>query len=156
MARVNVGTNPKYLSDQHLVAESVEITMITGGLRLHKYKIKGIIPGKFPMGKGHINFFKNKLLYLKRRLDEVNNEMRARGFKPGTHIDLDEFPKELVNDWIPTMDDSKHIRERIADRLVNPLKAKRGKFHRYHGKLIDDESMPSFQSMIMTSEIYHV
>ena len=38
MARVNVGVNPKYLADQWLIAESVEITMITGSLRKNKYK----------------------------------------------------------------------------------------------------------------------
>ena len=155
MARVNVGVSPKYLSDQHLVAESVEITMITGGLRLHKYKIKGEVPKKFPMGKGHINFFKNKLLYLKKRLDEVNAEMRTRGFKPGTNIDLSEFPSELVNDWKPTMEDSKHIRERISDRLINPLKAKKFKFHRYYGTLIE-ETMTEFRASIKDSDLYHV
>ena len=40
MARVNCGIEPLYLSDQHLIAESVEITMITGGLRKNGYKIK--------------------------------------------------------------------------------------------------------------------
>ena len=81
MARVNVGLNPKLLSDQHLVAESVEITMITGSLRKDGYVIKGKVPDKFPMGTGHINFFKNKLVYLKRRLDDVNNEMIRGGSK---------------------------------------------------------------------------
>ena len=40
MARVNIGVNPKHLSDQHLIAESVEITMITGSLRKNNYEIK--------------------------------------------------------------------------------------------------------------------
>jgi deoxyribonuclease (pyrimidine dimer) len=152
MARVNVGVAPAYLSDQHLIAESVEITMITGGLRLHKYKIKGVVPSKFPMGKGHINFFKDKLLYLRNRLEAVNAEMRLRGFKPGTYIDLSEFPKELINDWKPTMEDSKHIRERIADRLANPLKAKKG-FHRFYGKLLDD-NLQTFQSRLLESDLF--
>ena len=156
MARVNVGLAPKYISDQHLVAESVEITMITGGLRLHKYKIKGEIPRKFPMGKGHINFFKDKLLYLSKRLEEVNAELRDRGFKPGTHIDLSEFPRELVNDWKPTKEDSEHVRMRVADRIVNPLKAKRGQFHRYRSELITDSQMPGFQANILGSELFHV
>jgi hypothetical protein len=154
MARVNVGVSPAYLSDQHLIAESVEITMITGGLRLHNYKIKGIVPKEFPMGKGHINFFKDKLLYLKKRLDAVNAEMRARGFNPGTNIDLSEFPKELINDWKPTYKDTKHVRERIVDRLANPLRAKKGSsFHRYRKEVIGD-SLPTFQSNLLNSELY--
>jgi hypothetical protein len=80
MARVNVGINPVYLADQHLVAESVEITMITGGLRKNGYKVKSPIPPKFKLGEGHINFFKNKIRYLERRLREVNGEMYNRQF----------------------------------------------------------------------------
>jgi hypothetical protein len=75
MARVNIGINPHYLSDQHLIAESVEITMITGGLRKNDYKIKSPIPEFFNIGRGHINFFKNKLYYLNRRLLAVNKEL---------------------------------------------------------------------------------
>jgi hypothetical protein len=63
MARVNVGINPKLLSDQHLVAESVELTMITGNLRIYNYKLKSPTPLKFSLGKGHMNFFKDKIIY---------------------------------------------------------------------------------------------
>jgi len=137
MARVNVGLDPKLLSDQHLVAESVEITMITGSLRKDDYIIKGRIPEKFPMGTGHINFFKNKLTYLKRRLDTVNKEMIRRGFNPGTHINLNEFPKELRGDWTPTLEDSMILRVRVADRLLtraNGTSATR--LHRYNRRYL--------------------
>jgi len=156
MARVNVGLQPKYLTDQHLVAESVEITMITGGLRLHKYAIKGEIPKSFPMGKGHINFFKNKLVYLNKRLNEVNKEMLRRGFKPGTSIDLNEFPKNLHNDWMPTMVDSMPLRVRVADRLLHPKNGKEGKnYHRYEGVVVG-ERIESFYKNILESELYYV
>ena len=69
---INFGINPKYLSDQHLIAESVEITMITGALRKDGYVIKGSVPDEYCLGKGHINFFKPRILYLKDRLEEVN------------------------------------------------------------------------------------
>lgn len=156
MARVNSGLDPKHLSDQHLVAESVEITMITGGLRLHKYQIKGVIPKEFPMGKGHINFFKNKLLYLSIRLAEVNAEMVRRGFKPGTYIDLEEFPEELHGAWNPQWKDSKMLRERIVDRLHNPKSGRVGKdYHRYYGKVLGD-NIDNFCENILKSEIYYV
>ena len=90
MARVNIGVNPKYLADQHLIAESVEITMITGGLRKNGYVLKSPTPEKFSLGNGHINFFKNKILYLYNRLNAVNEEMRRRNFNPTTKINLDE------------------------------------------------------------------
>lgn len=156
MARVNVGVAPKYLSDQHLVAESVEITMITGGLRSHKYKIKGEVPKQFPMGKGHINFFKNKLIYLKSRLDEVNGEMKRRGFKPGTHIDLAEFPKEFHGNWKPSLKDTAILRSRVVERLRKPKSGKVGKdYHRYESKVLG-ENLDIFCSELLKSEIYYV
>jgi hypothetical protein len=40
MARVNIGVHPRHLADQHLIAESVEITMITGGFKKNNFKSK--------------------------------------------------------------------------------------------------------------------
>ena len=131
MARINVGISPTNLTDQHLIAESVEITMITGALRKDGYKIKGEVPKTFCLGTGHINFFKNKLLYLKKRLDLVNEEIANRGMKSGTHINLDEFPAQLRNDWKPAFKDSIIVRLRIQERINQPLKAKEG-FHKYN------------------------
>ena len=154
MARINVGINPKYLSDQHLIAESVEITMITGNLRKNNYEIKGDIPENYCLGKGHMNFFKPKLMYLAKRLVEVNNEMKSRGFNPGTTIDVFEFNfMFLLNNWNPTIEDTKLVRERIVERLRNPKKAKPG-FHRYHGKPIED--IETFSYHLLHSELYYV
>ncbi len=153
MARVNVGVNPKYLSDQHLIAESVEITMITGNLRLNDYIIKSKIPQLFKLGKGHINFFKNKLLYLHNRLSEVNNEMDNRNFKNSTIIKLEEFPIELINNWIPEMESSQIVRSRIVERLFNP-KSKKINLHRYHRIPIDD--MIIFSNNLINSELFIV
>lgn len=156
MARVNVGLNPKLLSDQHLVAESVEITMITGNLRMNGYKLKTPTPKEFSLGKGHINFFKDKLGYLQKRLTAVNTEMKRRGFKPGTHIDLNEFPTHFRNDWQPSYKDTKQLRERVADRLLNPKNGKKGDvYHRYEGRVIG-EGIEHFHNNILNSELYYV
>lgn len=156
MARVNVGLNPKLLSDQHLVAESVEITMITGSLRKDGYVIKGKVPDKFPMGTGHINFFKNKLVYLKRRLDDVNNEMIRRGFNPGTKINLNEFPKNLHGDWKPDINDSMILRERVADRLITRANGKSAsRLHRYGRRYIGWYNK-CLGNKIINSELYYV
>lgn len=156
MARVNIGVNPKYLSDQHLVAESVEITMITGQLRKHDYIIKSEIPTEFIMGKGHMNFFKNKLTYLKRRLDSVNIEMTNRGFNPGTKIDLSEFPPELQGDWNPTMNESMILRIRIADRLITRANGKpANRLHRYNKRYIGWYNK-SLGDKIIKSKLYCV
>mgnify|MGYP006146384869 FL=1 len=155
MARVNIGVDPKHLSDQHLVAESVEITMITGGLRKHGFEIKSPVPEIFKMGTGHINFFKNKLVYLKKRLGAVNNEMRRRNFKPGTKLDLNEFPEKYHNDWQPDMSASMILRDRIVERLRKPLNGKPGaEYHRYKSALINNYE--EFCNDLFHSELYNL
>lgn len=153
MSRINVGCNPIYLTDQHLIAESVEITMITGALRKDGGIIKGKVPDKFTLGTGHINFFKSRLEYLKNRLQTVNDEMRRRGFKVGTTLNTDEFKPILRADWKPSLVDSVQVRLRIEDRLRNPLKAKVG-FHKYYGKSIED--MIEFIEILKQSKLHHV
>ena len=156
MARVNVGVNPKYLADQHLIAESVEITMITGGLRKNGYEIKSPVQLKFKLGTGHINFFKNKIFYLKLRLGEVNEEMRRRNFNPGTRLILAEYPEKLINDWDPDFEASNLIRSRIIERLKFPLNGKKGSdYYRYRSKLIGSD-MDRFCEELLDSELYSV
>lgn len=153
MARVNIGINPIYLSDQHLIAESVEITMITGGLRKTGCQIKSEIPQFFNIGKGHINFFKNKLYYLNKRLLAVNNELTYRNIRNTTKLNLEEFPGELRGNWKPDFESSKIIRFRIFDRLNYPLKAKKG-FHRYYKNPI--ENIHDFSCNMLNSELFEV
>lgn len=157
MARVNSGIQPVFLSDQHLIAESVEITMITGALRKDGYVIKGSVPDQFCLGKGHINFFKPKIQYLKKRLEEVNEEMKQRGFSSGTKIDPVDFPARSYvnhwNDWQPSFQDTCLVRQRIIERLKSPMKAKEG-FHKYYGKPIED--MNSFCEQLKKSKLHHV
>lgn len=149
MARVNVGVNPKYLADQHLVAESVEITMIIGSLRKNNFQIKSPVPVKFNLGKGHMNFFKTKIMYLKRRLEEVNKEMVERGFKPGTKIDLRKIPSKFKNDWSPNMIDSNIIRKRINNKVNNKV----NKFWRRRREKIDNNIL---SESIKKGELYFV
>lgn len=156
MSRINVSVPPSVLSDQHLIAESVEITMITGSIRKDGYVIKGSVPDKFCLGKGHINFFKSKLIYLSNRLDQVNYEMKRRGFNPGTYVRLKEFAlisPELCNLWKPTFQDSCIVRQRVIERLKSPMKAKEG-FHKYYGKPIED--MDSFCEQLKKSKLFYV
>ena len=64
MVRINL-IKPEKLSDQHLIAEYNEILMFFGYVR--KYPKLNKVPLKYCLGEGHILFFKNKLLYLKKR-----------------------------------------------------------------------------------------
>jgi deoxyribonuclease (pyrimidine dimer) len=126
MVRVNL-ISPNKLSDQHLIAEYDEILMLLGYVRRYPRPIG--IPKEYTLGQGHIKFFKDKLLYLKKRHDLIKVEMKKRNFKTNVTIDLLEFPKELVNDWAPDKNAIKKIKERIVFKLkLKPW------YYRYYGK----------------------
>lgn len=117
--RCNTGVDPYFLTDQHLVAEYREIPMVWGSLKHNNFKIKSEIPETFCLGKGHINFWKNKLVYLKRRWDAVVMEMQKRNFATNMTFDIPDYcPKEFLNDWSPTIEDSMIIRERILEKIM--------------------------------------
>jgi deoxyribonuclease (pyrimidine dimer) len=155
MARINVGLDPKFLSDQHLIAEAVETVMIVNGFKMNNWSIKGQIPDRFVLGAGHINFFKPKLHYLQRRLNDLNAEITRRKFKAGNVIDLPNSPqvKRFCNDWTPSTIDTDVVRQRIVQRLKTPLKAK-SKFHRYMGKPITN--LDEFCNQIINSPLHYV
>ena len=66
MTRINVGIPPAELVNQHLLAEHREIKRIPNCIAKGKYNMEDI-PDKFKLGKGHVKFFYNKLLHLKKR-----------------------------------------------------------------------------------------
>ena len=114
MVRINL-IKPSSLSDQHLIAEYNEILMLLGYVR--RYPSISDLPEKYCLGKGHIRFFKDKLLYLKKRHELIKEEMRRRGFRTGKTISLREFPLKMRNDWKPKKDDKDLIKRRIIERL---------------------------------------
>jgi len=126
MVRVNL-ISPKSLSDQHLIAEYDEILMLVSHARKHTLIREA--PERYCLGKGHINFFKDKLKYLKKRHEELKKEMRKRGFKASKTVSLKNFPKEMLNAWKPCSKDKEIIRKRIAWKL-----RKKPKFYRYYSK----------------------
>jgi len=126
MVRVNI-INPKKLSDQHLVAEYLEIMMLVGYVRNFP-SFEGI-PDNYTLGTGHIKFFKNKLSYLKKRYELIKSEMIKRGFVANKKLSLVGFSKKYYNDWKPEKKDFEIIKLRIADKIK--LKPD---FYRYYGK----------------------
>lgn len=122
MVRVNL-VNPEKLSDQHLVAEYNEILMLIAYIK--KYPQLDNIPKKYCLGKGHMRFFKNKVLYLKKRHEIIKIEMKKRGFQTNKTINLESFG----NNWKPDDKDLKLIKTRIVSKLrLKP------KYYRYYGK----------------------
>lgn len=126
MVRVNI-IEPWKLSDQHLIAEYLEIIMLVEHAR--NYPSVDEIPSSYRLGEGHIKFFKNKIFYLKRRHEEIRKEMKRRGFATNKKISLTGIKGKLKNDWSPTEKDFKIIRKRIVDKInIRPC------WYRYYGE----------------------
>lgn len=160
--RCNVGVNVKYLTDQWLIAEYRELPMVVGSLRHNKWKIKSASNDDFNLGKGHLNFFKTRLLYLKKRHSEVIAEMIRREFEHTTlmfyfHlVELDSnCPKEYWNDWKPTMEDSIKIRERLKSKIISNSKLPIT-WWRYNRINLTNETLDSYLDNIINGELYFV
>jgi len=132
MVRINI-IKPKFLLDQHLIAEWNEIQMLLG--TIVKYpKIKWQ-PKTYKLGKGHINFFKDKAEYLFKRLIEIEEEMATRGYN---HEDVyiiiehykDLIPFHLKNDWCGPCIGEKEI---IIERLLHKH-SKKSYWYTYYNK----------------------
>ncbi len=123
MTRINI-ISPDELTDQHLIAEYREITMVPGSLRRTLVSktgyTEGKVPKKYTLNAGHVYFFYNKGKYLYNRYQELISEMKDRGFTPDPDR---KFPVNifkdngLYNDWMPTLEDYKIIRQRIQEKI---------------------------------------
>ena len=122
MTRINI-IPASELTDQHLIAEYREITMVPGSLkRTLKSKAgfrKERVSSKYTLNSGHVYFFYDKGLYLNRRYKELVQEMKERGFNPDPDrkFPKEVFPKELYNDWMPSLDEQKIVRQRIEEKI---------------------------------------
>lgn len=127
MVRINL-INPKYLADQHLIAEYLEIIMLISFIKKFQNK-KSKIPDEYCLGKGHMLFFKDKILYLKNRHETIKREMQKRGFKTNKTLNINNIKPHLFNNYQANKKD----KERIKKRLIQKLKLK-PKFYKYYGK----------------------
>ena len=124
MTRINL-VEPSELTDQHLIAEYREIFMVGGSLnRTLNSKVgyrEDRVPKRYTLNTGHVYFFYNKGKYLHKRYHELINEMKRRGFQPDKSR---VFPTRvfedngLYNDWMPTTEDYKIIRQRIEEKIA--------------------------------------
>lgn len=127
MVRINL-INPKSLTDQHLIAEYDEILMLIAYVK--KYPCEENIPEEYCLGKGHMRFFKNKLLYIKKRHELLKKEMIIRGFKARKNVNLKNFKKSLLKDWEPKEKDVILIKKRILQKIC--LKPRWYRYNRQH------------------------
>jgi deoxyribonuclease (pyrimidine dimer) len=149
--RINLGISPAVLADQHLIAEYAEVGMIPGILRKTNSKISCAINNTMLLRFDHTNFFKDKLLYLQLRKEELVKEMLFRNFKVNyPNLSLDGFPENLKNDWTPSIEQSMFVRQRIVERLEE-----KPDFYRFHGTKIGAQQ-PQFIKNIWRSELFYV
>ena len=123
MTRINL-VNPSELTDQHLIAEYREIFMVGGSLKRTLVSKSGYqesrVSKRYTLNRGHVYFFYNKGKYLHNRYHELIDEMKRRGFQPDKSrvFPTDVFKDtRLYNDWTPTIEDYKIIRERIQQKI---------------------------------------
>ena len=123
MTRINI-INPNELTDQHLIAEYREIFMVAGSLRRTLASKLGYqknkVPRNYTLNSGHVYFFYDKGKYLHKRYEEIIKEMERRGFNPSNDRPFPEkifIDNNLYNDWNPSLEDYKIIRERINSKI---------------------------------------
>lgn len=121
MTRINAGIHPSELCNKHLFAEHREIKRIPNIIKSGKANLVNI-PEEFSLGKGHVKFFYNKLLYLKKRYIEIYNELQHRDFNVTYFGDsFKDLPAELYNDWL--LSSEMKARPVVAQRINEKLKS---------------------------------
>jgi len=133
--------SPKLLTDQHLFAEFRELKMIVPALRrsLKTHTVDEVlsdIPLTFTLGKGHMKFWYNKLLYLSERHRDIQIELvnRHYNFKPFSLLhDTEDLDSQFFRLWAPTTTDFNVIQARIVDRIQMKLN-----WYRYYGTHLGD------------------
>jgi deoxyribonuclease (pyrimidine dimer) len=128
MVRVNI-IHPRHLADQHLIAEYNEIMMLAGYVRKYPKTNKDKIPKDYTLGRGHMLFFKDKLVYLAERHEIIIGEMKKRGFNTNKNLNLKGISKNLKNSWKPSNKDKSIIKKRLVWKLTN-----KPEFYRYKGE----------------------
>lgn len=116
MTRINVGVDPKELSDKALLAEHREITRIPNAVKTGKAKIRNL-PEQFSLGTGHVRFFYDKLMYLKIRYHQLYKECKARGFNVTNKSEsFQGLPRSLMNRYKATRRDRNIIIKRLKEK----------------------------------------
>ena len=122
MTRINL-VHVKELADQHLIAEYRELPRVFGAVKKHVQDGKRItdfkINSTYILGTGHVTFFYNKLLYLKKRHIDIVNECLRRGMNIQNieSNDISSFPIEFCNDYVPTDLEIYTSRQRLIEKL---------------------------------------
>lgn len=133
--RINVGINPKLLSDEHLLAEERELAMVPGTF---KRIGDNNIPKTMNLGKGYIRFFMDKAEYTLERYQLVHNECLRRGFLPKDKSNLWFNVKMKSNEFEYGRRETSIIKDRIISRIKTSPKPY---FHYNRKRITKDETI---------------
>jgi len=120
------------------MAEFREIRHVGPSLQRSIKKKAGLIleelPEEFTLNTGHVKFFYTRGLFLAKRFQSLRDELLRRkvNINLESSFDLHLFPEDFQNDWVPTDEAKRIIRERIKERI-----AQKPGFYRYYGEKID-------------------
>jgi deoxyribonuclease (pyrimidine dimer) len=121
MTRINCGVKPAELTNKHLLAEAREIKRIPNLIKKGRFNLEKV-PTKFCLGTGHVKFFYQKQLFLKKRYIELYNECLRRGFNVQNYVSAwDGLSNEFMLDYNPTQTDREIVLERIKERLTKVI-----------------------------------
>lgn len=148
--RVNV-ISPKYLSDQHLIAEYREMKMVTYYYVRSKGTKNGIeknrISVKYTLNKGHAYMWYDKMNYILKRFNSICDEMRSRGFKCDyTELNFTNIDESAFGDYEVTQEDIKINLDRVLIRIE-----KQPKFYKFKGGNKTLEEWRSFYKSLFSS-----
>lgn len=117
MTRINAFIEPTQLTRQHLIAEHREIKRIPN--MVDKGWFPSDIPAEFCLGTGHVKFFRDKLLWLRKRYVALFDECWRRGYEV-TYFEPAWFGLEEdygYADWHPSAGEIDRIRSILYERL---------------------------------------
>lgn len=139
MTRINSAINVRCLTDEHLLAEHREIKRLPFCMyeAIRTGSIKQI-PKRFVLGKGHIIFFLNKMLFARRRYREIYAECHRRNFMVENYEENFVYgvPDEYNGAYTPTDEERAMLIHRLTERIMNSSK----KVWHYYGKTISKEA----------------
>lgn len=138
MTRINSAISPKFLTDQHLLAELRELPRIFTAVknRLSLDKDFNDIPKKFTLGSGHVKFFYDKCQFLSNRHHSLRLEYFDR-YKKHYEFDyhrISSIPDKFFGDYESTDNEKQLLVDRISTRIINSKQ-----IPRYYGKAISKE-----------------
>lgn len=109
--------------DRHLVAELHELPRVFTAVnkRIQEGKEFDDIPAKFSLGKGHVKFFYDKLLFLERRFYRLKKEYWNRYGKEWRYSIEGRVPRDprVYKDYVSSAEEKAILVDRISSRILS-------------------------------------